>query len=338
MTLPLAQAAVDDLQAAHLDLLRTVDALSEAEWERPVPYGEWTVKDLIAHVIGDLSPSGPGLILAGILTPEFIAETSKTFDVRGRNASTVEERRHFTRDDLRQLLFESHDARIGATLRLEEQHLPVLAYTVPMGAEYDIMVEDWLWASHHDRQHADDIRRACEIDYAQEHLEFIPEIEMRMRAHQRAHDGLVRAVYSVADDAWGDASEDVPGWTYHDILAHLCSNEARRRVRLLSAVVDSSETGAYLATVNDIDAWNEEQVKERREWPMQKLVDELVLGWYEIRKVLARFQPEHLRADIQLGADRKINATEFLERMAGHTSTHAGQLVPASRARRFAAK
>jgi hypothetical protein len=70
---------------------------------------------------------------------------------------------------------------------------------------------------------------------------------------------------------------------------------------------------------------------------MQKLVDELVLGWYEIRKVLARFQPEHLRADIQLGADRKINATEFLERMAGHTSTHAGQLVPASRARRFAA-
>jgi len=337
MTLPLAQAAVDDLQAAHLELLRTVDALSEAEWERPVPYGEWTVKDLIAHVIGDLSPSGPGLILAGILTPEFISETSKTFDVRGRNASTVEERRHFTREDLRQLLFESHDAFIDATLRLGEQHLPVLAYTVPMGAAYDLTVEDWLWFSHHDRQHADDIRRACEIEYTPEPLAYIPEIEMRMRAHQRAHDGLVRAIYSVADDAWGDASEDVPGWTFHDTLAHLSSNEARRRVRLLSAVVDSSETAAYLATVNDIDAWNEETVKERRDWPVRKLVDELVLGWYEIRKVLARFQPEHLRADVVLGGDRQINATEFLERMAGHTSAHAGQLVPASRARRFKA-
>ena len=338
MTLPLAQAAVEDLQAAHLDLLRTVDALSEADWARPVPYGEWTVKDLVAHVIGDLSPSGPGLILAGILTPEFIAETSKTFDVRGRNASMVEERRHFTREDLRQLLFESHDAFIGATLRLEEEHLPVLAYTVPMGAEYEIKVEDWLWFGHHDRQHADDIRRAREIDYNPEPLEYIPEIEMRMRAHQRAHDGLVRAIYSVADDAWGELSKDVPGWTYHDILAHLSSNEARRRVRLLSAVVDSSETRAYLATVNDIDAWNEAQVAERRGWPMRKLVDELVLGWYEIRKVLARFEPEHLRADVVLGADRRINATEFLERMAGHTSTHAGQLVPASRARRFRAK
>jgi hypothetical protein len=303
-----------------------------------VPYGEWTVKDLVAHVIGDLSPSGPGLILAGILTPEFISETAKTFDVRGRNASMVEERRHFTREDLRQLLFESHDAFIDATLRLGEQHLPVLEYKVPMGAQYVLRVEDWLWLSHHDRQHADDIRRACAVDYTPEPLTYIPEIEMRMRAHQRAHDGLLRAAYSVAEDAWGEQSEDVPGWTYHDIFAHVSSNEARRRVRLLSAVVDESETAAYLATVNDIDAWNEQCVAERKDWPMEKLVDELVLGWYEIRKVLAQFQPEHLRADVNLGADRRISATEFLERMAGHTSTHAGQLVPGSRARRFAAR
>src|SRR3990172_3149823 len=237
MTLPQAQAAVEDLQQAHRELLRVVDSLSEADWERAVPYGEWTVKDLVAHVIGDLSPSGPGVILAGGLTPEFIAETAKTFDVRGRNAATVEERRHFTREDLRQLLFESRDAFIGATLRLDERHLPVLAYAVPMGEGYELHVEDWLWPGHHDRQHADDIRRALEVDYRPERLQFIPEIEMRMRTHQRAHDGLLRALYSVADSAWGEQSRDVPGWTYHDILAHLSSNEARRRTRLLSAIV-----------------------------------------------------------------------------------------------------
>jgi hypothetical protein len=338
MTIPVAQAAVDDLQAAHRALLAVVDGLTEEQWERAVPYGEWTVKDLVAHVIGDLSPSGPGLILAGILTPEFISETAKTFDVRGRNASMVAERQHFTREDLRQLLFESHDAFIDATLRLEEQHLPVLAYKVPMGAEYDLTVGDWLWFGHHDRQHADDIRRATEVDYAPEHLAYISEIEMRMRAHQRAHDGLMRAIYSVAEDAWEEQSAEVPGWTFHDILAHVSSNEARRRLRLLSAVVDESEVGHYLATVNDIDGWNAEQVSERKGWPVQKLVDELVLGWYEIRKVLAQFKPEHLRAEVRLGGDRKMSATEFLERMAGHTSTHAGQLVPASRARRFAGK
>jgi hypothetical protein len=206
-----------------------------------------------------------------------------------------------------------------------------------MGTEYSLIVEDWMWLGHHDRQHADDIRRAAEVEYQPEPMTYIPEIEMRMRAQQRAHDGLLRAVYSVADDAWGDESETVPGWTYHDILAHVSSNEARRRTRLLSAVVDSSEIGQYLATVNDIDAWNEQQVTERRDWPVARLVDELVAGWYEIRKVLTRFRPEHLRAEVVLGPERRIRATEFLERMSGHTSTHAGQLVPASRARRFKA-
>jgi hypothetical protein len=167
-------------------------------------------------------------------------------------------------------------------------------------------------------------------------MTYIPEIEMRMRAQQRAHDGLMRAIYSVADDAWPEQSETVPGWTYHDILAHLSSNEARRRTRLLSALVDGGQGDRQLAAVNDIDAWNQQQVEERRDWPLQKLVDELVSGWYEIRKVLARFRPEHLRAEVVLGADRRLRATEFLDRMAVHTSTHAGQLVPASRARRFA--
>jgi hypothetical protein len=335
MTLPQAQAAVDDLVQSHRKLLHVVDSLTDDGWGRPVPYGEWTVKDLVAHVIGDLSPSGPGLILAGILTPEFISETAKTFDVRGRNQSMVDERRKFTPSDLRQLLFESHDAFIDATLRLEEQHLPVLAYTVPMGVEYHLLVEDWLWLGHHDRQHADDIRRALEVEYTPEHMTYISEIELRMRAQQRAHDGLLRAIYSVADDAWQDQSETVPGWTYHDILAHLSSNEARRRTRLLSAIVDPAEFADYLETINDIDAWNEQSVSERREWPVSKLVDELLAGWYEIRKVLARFKPEHLRSEVILGPERRIRATEFLERMAGHTTTHAGQLVPASRSRRF---
>jgi hypothetical protein len=337
MTLPQAQAAVDDLVHAHRKLLHAVDSLPEEGWARPVPYGEWTVKDLVAHVIGDLSPSGPGLILAGILTPEFIAETAKTFDVRGRNQSLVDERRKFTREDLRQLLFESHDAFIEATLRLEEEHLSVLAYTVPMGSEYNLRVEDWLWLGHHDRQHADDIRRAGDVDYTPEHMTYIPEIELRMRAQQRAHDGLMRAIYSVADDAWAEQSEAVPGWTYHDILAHLSSNEARRRTRLLSALVDPGEKDHYLATVNDVDAWNAEQVAERRDWPTTRLIDELLAGWYEIRKVLVRFNPEHLRSEVILGPGRRIRATEFLERMAGHTAAHAGQLVPASRARRFKA-
>src|SRR3990167_106902 len=132
MPLPLVQAAVDDLRRAPRALLAVVDSLSDSDWERPVPYGDWTVKDLIAHAVGDLSPSGVGLILAGILTPAFIEGTARTFDVRKLNAALVDERRGLAREDLRQMLFVCHDAMYNAALKLTEEHLPVLAYTVPI--------------------------------------------------------------------------------------------------------------------------------------------------------------------------------------------------------------
>ncbi len=335
MALVVAEAAVEDLTRSHRDLLRLVDSLSEADWERPVPYGEWTVKDLIAHVIGDMSPSGPGLILAGVLTPEFIADTSKGFDIRSRNAAMVESRRHFTREDLRQLLFEAHDAFIGAALRLDESHLHVLDYVVPMGPEYELRVEDWLWRGYHDRQHADDLRRALRVECEPERLSFIPEIELKMRVLTRTHDGLVRAIYSVADDAWSEESEGCPGWTYHDLVAHVSSNEQRRRTRLLSAMGEAD--AADLGAINDVDGWNARAVAERNDWPLARLIDDLVAGWHEILKVLSRFRPEHLAGRVTLGEAQTMPVSEFIKGMTAHSSRHAGQLVPGSRARRSAA-
>src|SRR3990170_676945 len=218
MTLPVVEAAMEDLRLAHRELLRVVDSLSDADWERPVPYGEWTVKDLIAHCIGDMSPSGAGLILAGVLTPQFIADTARTFDVRARNAALVDERRGLAREDLRQMLFSCHDAMYNAALKLSEEHLPALAYSVPMGPDYDLRVEDWLWHGYHDRQHADDIRRALQNDWRPEPLTFVLEIEGKLRLLQRHRDAALRAVYSVAEEAWEEESEGCPGWTYHAIL------------------------------------------------------------------------------------------------------------------------
>jgi len=54
--LPQVQAAIRDLRQAHRQLLRLVDSLDPDDWYRYVPYGEWTVKDLVAHLVGDMSP------------------------------------------------------------------------------------------------------------------------------------------------------------------------------------------------------------------------------------------------------------------------------------------
>jgi uncharacterized damage-inducible protein DinB len=333
MPLACALAAVEDLRHAHRELLRVVDSLTDEEWSRPVPYGEWTVKDLVAHVIGDMSPSGPGLILAGVLTPQFIADTSATFDVRARNAALVEERRRYSKEDLRQLLFEAHDAMIEAALRLDESHRPVLDYPVPMGPGYELRVEDWLWHGYHDRQHADDIRRALDVEYQRQDLKFLPEVEATFRAMFRYREGLLRAIYSVDDQAWEEPSPD-PGWTNRDLLAHVASNELRVHVRLRGLLGEATEDET--AEVNDVDGWNQRQVEARRHLNVRQLVDEMAANRYQTLLILARLEPGHLRRPVALAGGRDCSLVEYIGMFTGHESVHAGQLVPASRARRFA--
>ena len=332
MTLPQVEAAIEDLRHAHRELLGVVDALSDPDWQRFVPYGGWTVKDMVAHAIGDMSPSGPGLIHAGVLTPEFIADTSKAFDIRTRNASIVEERRRYTKEDLRQLLFESHDAMIEAALRLDESNLPALAYSVPIGPEYEIKVEDWLWHGYHDRQHADDIRRAVEMDWQPDRLKFLPEIDAQLGLVQRYREGLLRAIYSVADDAW-DEPATPGGWTYRQDLAHIASNDLRPQTRLRAILGDKDE--AAMAAILRTDEWNQARVDERKGWTVRRLVDDLVANRHETLKLLARLRPEHLSQTIVFGSGERVSLTDYVGHIGRHDSMHAGHLVAASKARRL---
>lgn len=332
MTLPVAKAAVEDLRHAHRELLGVVDSLADEDWARPVPYGEWTVKDLVAHAVGDMSPSGPGLILAGVLTPEFIADTAKTFDVRARNAAIVAERAHYTPAALRQLLFVCHDAMIAAALRLNQSHLPVLQYAVPMGPGYELRVEDWLWYGYHDRLHADDIRRALATRYRPQKLSFLPEIEAKFRLLYRYRDGFLRAVYSVADDAWDEASP-CPGWSYRDVLAHVASNDRRVQTRLRALLGERDE--GELAALREEDDWNQRAVEERRGRSVRELVDELAANRHETLRLLSRLRPEHLSRPVELADGSHVGVLEYIDLFAQHESIHAGQLVPASRARRW---
>jgi len=331
MTLPAALAAVVDLQHAHRELLRVVDSLRPSDWNRGVPYGEWTVKEIVSHCIGDMSPSGPGLIAAGVLTPQFIAETSEAFDVRARNRDMIDERRRFTPDDLRQLLFEAHDAKIAATMRLDESHAPVLDYAVPMGPEYEIKVLDWLWYGYHDREHADDIRRAMEIDWTPQQMTYLPELEESVRLMIRGRDGLLRAIYSVADEAWDASAYTEDKWTYRDLLAHVATNDARPHARFRSVLGQHDE--AALAALMKTAEWNEEKVAPLRGKSVRELVDLMDADRHDTLVLISQLKPEHLSKTVRLGDGRELAVSEYISIMGEHDSIHAGQLVPASRAR-----
>jgi hypothetical protein len=332
MTLPQVEAAVEDLQHANRELLAVVDALSDDDWERYVPYGEWTVKDLVAHAIGDMSPSGPGLIHAGIITPEFIEETSRTFDIRARNDAMVEERRRLTREDLRQMLFHAHDAFIEAAFKLNESNLPVLDYDVPMGPGYTLKVVDWLWRGYHDRQHADDIRRALDIDYNPPERKFVPEVVAAFGVLSRGRDGLLRVIYSVADDAWDEPAAENPEWTNRDVLAHLAANDLRAHVRFRALLGEADES--EVEAVNRTDEWNQARVDARSGRSIRQLIDELVANREQTMALLARMRPEHVSQILTLSRDRTVTIPSYLPMFREHESMHAGQLVPASRARR----
>jgi hypothetical protein len=227
------------------------------------------------------------------------------------------------------VLFEAHDARIAMTLRLDERHEEILTYAVPMGPEYDLTVEDWLWFAYHDRQHTDDIRRALTIDWAPRSLEFLPEIEEKLRWFVRAQEGFLRAVYSVANDAWDDpAHGEAEGWSYKGVLAHVASNEERLQIRFRSAAGNASQ--AEIEAVNDVDAWNREKVGGLTDVTPSQLVDAFLKGRNDTIEVLAAYQRSDLDGSVTVAGGESVPLLDFIDRVSNHTSRHAAQLVPAS--------
>ena len=153
-----------------------------------------------------------------------------------------------------------------------EPSRPVIPWTRRRGGEptrigllwapaYDLHVEDWLWHGYHDRQHAADIRRALQVDWQPQDLTFLPEIEAKFRAMTRYREGFLRAVYSLAEDAWDEAGPD-PGWTYRDTLAHVASNGLRIQTRLRDLLGQHDE--AELEALRDWDGWDLRAGEERR--------------------------------------------------------------------------
>ncbi len=144
----------------------------------------------------------------------------------------------------------------------------------------------------------------------------------------------MRAVYSVADDAWDEESA-LPGWTHRDILTHLASNDIRHQVRLRAVLGVGDE--AELRSLDDVDGWNERARRERRGRSVRELVDEMAAHRQEVMRLLSRLQPEHMSATVSLPDGRTYSPPEYIEMFSGHEARHAGQLIPASLARRWRA-
>ena len=156
----------------------------------------------------------------------------------------------------------------------------------------------------------------------------LPEIEAAMDDIRVAHRVLLRAVDSVADEAWDEPSPDAD-WTYRDVLAHVASNELRVHARLRSAFGEADE--AELKAINDIDGWNQRQVEARRGRSVRELVDELAAHREETLRLLSSFRPQHLSSPITLADGSTCTVLQYIDMFTRHESEHAAQLAAARR-------
>ena len=331
MTLPVAEAAIADTQQARRRLLDLVDSLSPADWSRPVPYGQWKIKDLVAHVIGDMTGGFIKMLVSGQLDPHTIPDIARTYDLRPINAQQVASREAMSPQELRELLGRSLEPLFAATRQAQSEHL---RWPIPMGPSYEITTEDWLWFGYHDRTHTDDIRRALESDYRPEQLRFLPQVDEKFFWMQRHREGLLRAIYSVADEAWDEPSAS-PTWTYRDILAHIAANDLRAHTRLRAVLGQRDE--AELAALRNVDVWNARTVEERRGRSVRALVDEMLGLRHETLRLLSRLRPEHASATVAtVRGDMPV--LDYIDWVGIHEAEHAGHLVPGSRGRRWRAQ
>lgn len=332
MTLPVAEAAIADTEEARREFAALVDSLSPADWSRPVPYGQWTVKDVVAHVVGDLTAGLHGMLVSGQLDPRTILTLARTYDPGPANAQIVAFRKDTSPQELRELLDRSMEPVFDAIRQMKPEHL---GWPIPLGPDYEITTEDYLWGDYHFRTHIDEIRRALAVDYQPEELSFLPAIQEKVAGLQRARERFIRAAYSVADDAWDEPSA-FPGWTYCHTLAHVAANDLRVHTRLRALLGDRNE--AALAALADVHTWNQHSVEERSGCTTAELMDEFAALRHETLRILSRLQEEHLGATFTVSEEGEFPLLEYFDLVAEHELRHGGDLVPASRARRWRAQ
>ena len=135
-------------------------------------------------------------------------------------------------------------------------------------------------------------------------------------------------------DIWEQPSP-APGWTYHDLLAHLATGDWVCQ-GILRAVLAGETLEAFLTEL-DLDAGNAALVAERRDASVAALAREYVAMRWETFQLMSRLAPETLRETVIPWRGR--NATppewerqtlqEYLDGFWRHDDHHAGQLETA---------
>jgi uncharacterized protein (TIGR03083 family) len=135
----------------------------------------------------------------------------------------------------------------------------------------------------------------------------------------------VADLQAARSDAWQRPSA-YPGWTAHDLLAHLSST-----LLAIPRLVDAafSEARPESAEPFDQDRWNAGQIRRRRDRPVSDLIDEFQSGATDLSRVIQErvLRPTDLQRVVPIGAGRGRPLGEVLEEQLDHQRRHLADLL-----------
>ncbi len=313
--------AVQDMQLARRELMAELERVGPDDWSRFVPYGARTLHDLLAHLAGAdqaWAVSAQGLLKGEAeertpLTPDEARAALDRAIARGRGRGEA------------QLLDEMQRRRrllLGLYEELEPRHL---ALPLPSYGRHN-SVRERIWRGYHDRLHAADVRRALRMHWRPPRLRFEPAILPGVEA--LAPGETLYVAHSVDPVRW-ERPSNVPGWSNRGLLAHIATGDWVLQLQLRHIM----EHGR-VAPWPDVDAGNDERLRERRQSTVASLLEEYLSMRHQTMLLLADLRPEHLRLPITYWWDPAAGERTVLDYVLmfhRHEHAHREQLRPAMR-------
>lgn len=307
------------MHLAREQLLATLDGLGKDDWDRFVPYGAETLKDLLAHMAASdraWALQAQGLLrLEGHAAPAGAA--AEAADPRELRERAIDRGRKLSVPNLLDEMASRRSLLLALYELLERRHLPL---SLPSFGAHN-SVRERIWRGYHDRLHAADVKRAMRLRWYPQGLPFLPEIAPVAEA--LSPDALRYVIYSVDPVAWEEPSP-LPGWSHRTLLAHIATGDWVLQTHLRALI----ETGD-VAEWPDVTAGNAERTSERSHSSVDALTEEFLSMRHETMRLLSQLAPEHLERHITFRWEPQPNdhrVLEYLQMFPAHDATHREQL------------
>jgi len=313
--------AVQDMQLARRELLAELTCVGPGDWGRLVPYGARTLHDLLAHLAG--ADQAWAVSAQGLLKGEADQRTPlKPEEARAAVDRAIERGRDRSEAELLDEMQGRRRLLLGLYEELEPRHL---ALPLPSYGRHN-SVRERIWRGYHDRLHAADVRRALRLHWLPPDLTLEPAIRPAIEA--LAPGETLYVAYSVDPRLW-ERPSTVPGWSNRGLLSHIASGDWVLQLQLRHII----EQGR-VAPWPDVDAGNEERLRERRQSTVAALLEEYLSMRHETMLLLADLRPKHLRLPMTFWWDQAAGERTVLDYVLmfeRHERTHREQLRPAMR-------